>query len=72
MEKEQFWLICKNQIVWRDMHQQWQKEKIQSFRDKCKLYEYNKRRQRGMKQRGLQFQLFISYNSYSKILTDGD
>lgn len=51
MTEDQIQFICKNQTLWRKMYLQNQNNKLQDIRDKCRAYETNKRRQKGIKPR---------------------
>jgi len=46
MTTEQFLFICENQSLWQTMCKKLESEKMQDYRDKCRAYECNKRRQR--------------------------
>lgn len=51
MTKEQILFICNHQVSWRKMYLQNQNNKLQDIKDKCRAYEANKRRQKGIKPR---------------------
>ena len=48
MTEEEFWHTCKNQTLWRNLHLQNQKMRLQHHRDICRDYQTNKRRNKGI------------------------